>query len=261
MKSLPLASLDSYQSGARAARAKSVESLAIGVAALAAFTTAAEAQIITPTGPGLQNHAGDPTFNMRVTTLNMTTGATGLNTGNRVGAPAGTWDIMFTSYTTGNSGENSYLFVSGQNAGFGTAGVAKSNNGLTSSLLSNLSPNTTIGPGGSLTFSSRANEYFKTPNLGSPNLKTPEWSNVTGYFAVQFSRADGVHYGWVKLTTTNGGHDITIVSLSSASSPGVAIPAGGVSAIPEPASSAALLALGAAGLVAYRQRKKIQRAA
>ena len=152
MKTIPSASLASYQSGARAARAKAVGSLALGAAALGALSTAAEAQTIA-TGPGLQNNAGDSPTNLRVTTLNMTTGLTGLNTGSRVGPPAGTWDVQFTSYSTGNSSENSYLLVGGLNAGFGAAQVAISNNGLTSNLLSNLSLGTTIGPGGSLTFS------------------------------------------------------------------------------------------------------------
>lgn len=257
MYTITSTNLDSYQAGARAVRSKSFSSVALGAAAAAALPATAAAQILTPTGPGLSNTAGSSPFNMRVTTLNMTTGVTGVNTGAYIGAPAGTWDIMFRSYSTGNSGENHYMQVIGLDAGFGTAKVSVTpNNGLTSNVLTKLSFETEIGS--STNFGTNSVEYFTTPNLGSPNLKTPEWSNTTGYFGVQFFRADGVHYGWVKLVTSNNGATLTINSLYSNPIPGASIDAG---TIPEPASSAALLGMGAAALAAYRRRRDIRRAA
>lgn len=257
MYTITFTNLDSYQAGARAVRAKSFGSFALGAAAAAALPATAVAQVITPTGPGISNTAGNSPFNMRVTTLNMITGATGENIGFYIGAPAGVWDVMFRSYRTGNSGENLYMQVIGQDAGFGNAQVSVTpNNGLANNVLAKIPFGTQISS--STNFSTNSVQFFTTPNLGSPNLKTPEWSNTTGYFGVKFNRADGAHYGWVKLTTTNGGMNLTINSLYSSPVPGQAVPAG---AIPEPASSAALLGLGAAALVAYRRRRDIQRAA
>jgi len=133
MKTLPSASLTSYQSGARATRAKTVGSLALGATALAAWPGTAEAQTIA-TGPGLQNHAGESYL---INTLNMTTGITGSGNGS---VPAGTWNLFFLSQSTGNSSENSYLTANGLNTGFGTAEVAEHNNGLSGqNVLSTLS--------------------------------------------------------------------------------------------------------------------------
>ena len=65
----------------------------------------------------------------------------------------------------------------------------------------------------------------------------------------------------VKLQTNADATTITVLAMGYNDTPGASILAGqGLAAVPEPASSAALLALGAAGLVAYRQRKKLQRA-
>ena len=77
---------------------------------------------------------------------------------------------------------------------------------------------------------------------------------------MEVDKADGAHYGWVELTTTNGGADITLDTLDLNPIPDESIGAG-QAAIPEPGSTALLLAAGAAGLAIYRRRKNIQRAA
>ncbi|MBS0632363.1 MAG: PEP-CTERM sorting domain-containing protein, partial [Verrucomicrobia bacterium] len=95
----------------------------------------------------------------------------------------------------------------------------------------------------------------------------PAWSNATGYVGVKFLAADFngsdavYNYGWIKLQTNVDASQLTVLAFGYNDVDGGAISAGqGPTPVPEPATSAALLALGAAGLVAYRQRKQLRRA-
>lgn len=86
-----------------------------------------------------------------------------------------------------------------------------------------------------------------------------------GYLGFSFTLADGLHYGFVGMTVVPQGNGvnsraISIGGIGYQTTPGAAITVSGGTgalpgAVPEP-SSIAMLALGAGGLAAYRQRRK-----
>ncbi len=87
----------------------------------------------------------------------------------------------------------------------------------------------------------------------------------SGYLGFSFTLADGLHYGFIGMTVGPQGlgansRAISIGGIGYETTPNTAITVSGgfgavPNAVPEP-SSVALLALGAGGLAAYRQRRK-----
>jgi hypothetical protein len=81
-------------------------------------------------------------------------------------------------------------------------------------------------------------------------------ANVSGQFGFRFTNASDTHYGWASLlideTPQGQGYKITEAYYNT--TPGAAINVGAVP-VPEP-SSMALLGLGAAGVAAWRARRK-----
>jgi len=99
---------------------------------------------------------------------------------------------------------------------------------------------------------------------------SPDWQGATtGYIGLKtldISTADQAsHYGWLKISINADASTITLLAFGYNKTPNAGLLTGQTSGeaptpVPEPATSAALLALGAAGLVAYRQRKQLRRA-
>ena len=90
----------------------------------------------------------------------------------------------------------------------------------------------------------------------SGNFQFSFTANVSGQFGFRFTNASDTHYGWASLvideTPMGQGYKITEAYYNT--TPGAAINVGAVP-VPEP-SSMALLGLGAAGVAAWRARRK-----
>jgi hypothetical protein len=238
MKSPPPYSLDNYQAGARAARARTLGSLALGATALAALPADAGAQItvFTPTGGNVAGAAFYPTDYFSVLTG---------ETNNPDFFPAA--EVYVKSVLNADHVE---AFLSNN---YTTAKFAVVN-GTTAFDLENFSAGTQIKGASFGTFG-----YFKPYN--TPVL--PAWASTTGYVGFKYTQGDGAHYGWLKFTTNTDGSSVTLDAMGydTVAGQGITAGEGQAAAVPEPASSALLLACGAAGLAAYRRRKKIQRPA
>jgi hypothetical protein len=97
-------------------------------------------------------------------------------------------------------------------------------------------------------------------NGATQNLQNAFTTNVPGYFGFRFafgSNANEYYYGWASMTIDllAAGQGFKITEAFYQSTPNTAINVGQVAPVPEP-SSLALLAAGAAGVAAWRARKK-----
>jgi PEP-CTERM motif len=88
--------------------------------------------------------------------------------------------------------------------------------------------------------------------LGSDAAAQGWTLNTPGYFGFRFTSGANTHYCWARMTISTGG--FTINEAYYDDTPGQAIAVGALP-IPEPASAAALLGLGAAGIAAWRRRR------
>jgi MYXO-CTERM domain-containing protein len=86
------------------------------------------------------------------------------------------------------------------------------------------------------------------------------WSyNETGYVGFKFTSDGNTHFGWASVTI-GGSNRFTFNEAWYNSTPGASITAGQTSAVPEPSTYAVglgALALGAAGVRRWRQRKAV----
>ena len=73
----------------------------------------------------------------------------------------------------------------------------------------------------------------------------------TGFLGVRFDIGGDIHYGWAELSFSSGTH--SVLQWAYEDQAGVSIAAG---TVPEPSHAALLLGAGAAGVAAYRRRKK-----
>jgi PEP-CTERM motif len=87
------------------------------------------------------------------------------------------------------------------------------------------------------------------------SAELPTFDGMTGYAGFKFKISGADHYAWLLLDFTNI-NDRRIVSAAWETTPGAAINAG---AIPEPASAAVLLGLGAAAAAAMRRPQRRDR--
>jgi len=80
--------------------------------------------------------------------------------------------------------------------------------------------------------------------------------NQTGYLGLRFAIGPSTHYGWAEVSVAEPNFQVTLLRFAYDDQSDTAILAGDVGAgqVPEP-SSMALMALGAAGLLAYRGRR------
>ena len=249
---LTSATLDSYQAGARAVRAKSLGSLALGAAALAGVTTEASAaiQVFTLSGQNVS-----------------TTGSV---------------DTVYFSAETGVS-SFSAVSITGGSANFRTTAIPIYDelnnivgNYVNAKLADGASNRVTISFGSNSPvpyLTAPRNFVFGEAINGAPTFASSvyfnngydmaaAWNGVTGYVGTKIDFGPGnIHYGWLKMTVAANATSITLNQIAYNDVAGEGITAGQTSNIPEPATSAALLGLGAAGLAAYRRRKHIARAA
>ncbi len=121
-----------------------------------------------------------------------------------------------------------------------------------------LSAGMIIGSGSTIGNATGPFGYFgHSGNGGNAGFATQESS----YLGLTFTLDGNTYYGWVSLSFARSGNDgiITIHDFAYATFPGAPIEAGALTAVPEPATSAALAGVGAllAGSVAiYRRRKQ-----
>ncbi|MBS0632365.1 MAG: PEP-CTERM sorting domain-containing protein [Verrucomicrobia bacterium] len=237
MPSHSLPSLTSYRSAARSLGAKSAGAATLGLVAVAAGVPQASAQFVGVNFTGTTSGQAKvtPTFASFDTGVVATSDFSGTD---------------FKIVSSNASIDGFWSAIRGVNG----AAIAAMHNGPYEYPATFFAKNAVIGSGTHFT------PYYGELNLYDGRVVT-QWSNVTGYFGIKFNPGDGFHYGWIKLQTNADASQWTILSGAYNSVAGESILAGqGAVAVPEPATSAALLALGAAGLVAYRQRKKLRRA-
>lgn len=241
MTTQPTPALSGYQRSARSLGAKSTLSLAAGAAALlSASPLHAQAVAFHPTTGNVVSKYGILFIDSTTFTLSPTTGDIKFRSGYQYDAYSRVYP-----YSTTPGGRVAVTTVLGQY-------VAKN---LSGSVLIDASS-------------------FDVPNAnhgwfnGYNRSITPQWVNASGgYVGLKFfsSRDNAFHYGWLEVNTNVDASQITVVGFGYNLTPGASILTGqgteySSTPVPEPATSAALLALGAAGLAAYRQRKKLSRA-
>lgn len=93
-----------------------------------------------------------------------------------------------------------------------------------------------------------------------PGYGGSQWLSAgTGYIGFRFNLGSGFQYGWAQVNMLEGatGNSFTLVGYAWADL-GTAIVAGQTTAVPEP-GSLALLAVGGAGLLAWRQKRRSSR--
>ncbi|HRK31905.1 MAG TPA: PEP-CTERM sorting domain-containing protein [Tepidisphaeraceae bacterium] len=147
----------------------------------------------------------------------------------------GFFDARFKNYIFGggNYMGGTVNFAPGQFVGF-TSGLA---------YVSNLAPGSIIGPG------SVGPTFFGSMAYGAANPNA-QFNNATDAFlGMSFPSGPDTFYGWVRVSINQPAGTFFIKDWAY-DNEGAAIAAG---AVPEPASLG-LLALGAAGLAAYRRR-------
>lgn len=229
---LPLsASFRSYRIGARAVQAKSLGSLALGAVTLAAIPNEAAAQITVTTGSASVGVDQTLSFNPQ--------------TGSLTSTPPSIKPFLGVLGSAYDDGVRSFLYG---NYDFRVAVD------IYGSITERFAFGAPINGAGFF----HVLGYFNT-YIGNV---VPTWAGVTGYAGMKMTISGSIHYGWVKVTTNADASTLTFNAMGFNTVAGEGITAGqGLTPVPEPATSTVLLALGAAGLVAYRQRKKIQRAA
>ncbi len=105
-------------------------------------------------------------------------------------------------------------------------------------------------------FSTLASNGFLTPQAGNWNFSSTP-ADVEGYVGLHLTQGRKNNYGWAELVV-HPDYTVTLEAIGYETTPGTAIAAGaGVdTAAPEP-SSILLMALGAAGIAAYRRKNQL----
>ena len=221
---------------------------AMAIAAAVGGATPANAAIITFTG------GNTTTLSNGSVTFNMVTGAVGTADAGKDFAlrfPLAPVNPSSTSAGAEALGPNGMGFLAGGTFPFKLAGGAN------------------IGPGGGFQGAGvLARRFFSyTVSSGFVSTNVGNWQSFgsalgQGYLGLKFLIGANVHYGWADISV-NPDYSVTLHSFAYESCADQSIDAGqtqggatcGDSAVPEP-HSAALLAMGAAGLLAYRRRRK-----
>jgi hypothetical protein len=137
----------------------------------------------------------------------------------------------------------------------GTKSVAAANNnavvgnGVATNIgkAARFSPSNSVGP---------LNNFQTRATIGS-NGKIGGYFNPgdTGSIGLRFAIGADTHYGWANLSL-NGDYTVALNGLGYESNPDTAAHVEGLSSVPDHGSSLALLAVGAAGLLAFRSRQR-----
>jgi hypothetical protein len=220
--------------------------LAGAAGAVAVGAGEAQAVTYTPT-PGVVSAQGIPGFSF-ISDTNVTLGSL-----RPPASPGDTaWDVDGNGTKDFDVRNALLVGLFGQNGG---QNLVASNGGSETNYIQNLSVGQVVsaartfwtGRSGILTFNgNNSNPFFTT--------------NVSGQFGLRFSAGPDRYYGWGSLvideTPVDQGFKITEAYYNS--TPGAAITVGQVPvAVPEP-SSMALLAIGSAGVFAWRARRKVK---
>ncbi len=230
-------SLASYQRSARAVGAKSAGALTLGASALALFPhdVSAAVTVFTPTSNNLAS-VDNGRSNLYV------------------------WFNFQTGQLSPNSfsGTQGYIYVQTNRSyikdSSSTLDIAVNSLTVPSSAYAKPLAQGDAINGNLFHYRGMFNEHGASPST--------LWNNVTGYVGFRVSTTGGFFYGWANVTSDSNATHITLNSFGISDVVNGSITAGeGLTAIPEPASSAALLAAGAAGVALYRKRKHLQRAA
>lgn len=117
--------------------------------------------------------------------------------------------------------------------------------------IARLAQNAVIGAGGL---------FGASPNtLASGTSGYGNWNALgTGFVGLKFGLPDGQHLGWAQITIASD-YRVTLLDFAYESTVGASIRAGQTATVPEPATTSLLaFGLGAAGLGAYRARRRAQ---
>lgn len=112
--------------------------------------------------------------------------------------------------------------------------------------VSNLTSGTSIGPG------TTGPTFYGSMAYGAVNPNAQFNLTSNGLIGLSFPSGSDLLFGWIRVSTDQSGGVLKIIDWAFESTPSTAIPAG---VVPEPASLG-LLAVGAAGLAAYRGKRR-----
>jgi len=153
---------------------------------------------------------------------------------------------LFTSVA--GSAIQALLFAKGQ--GFQASSVNNNAFALTGSSVARLSPGVPIGPGMSF------NTFFRTLASNAPAPSTPfgHWNDrpASGDVGLAIVRSGQTYYGWANIVV-NQDYTVTLNTFGYNTAPGQSV-IDNQGVAPEPASIL-LMALGAAGIAAYRRKR------
>jgi len=226
---------------------------AVAGTAGAAVIGASEAQAVvyTPTA-GVAAAQGIPGFTF-VDASNVTLGALYPPTNGQV-----SWDVDGTG---GNDFRLLRNFYSNPHFGFRTRSANLSAYGgggrsffFNGAQLANLAAGSPVNAGGGWFYNIQVTAYTQK----AADVSSAFQANTPGQFGFRFTNASATYYGWGSLTLDLNptGQGFVITEAYYNTTPGGAINVGAVpQAVPEP-SSMALLGLGAAGVAAWRSRRK-----
>ncbi|MEY2537036.1 MAG: hypothetical protein QOG67_776 [Verrucomicrobiota bacterium] len=146
-----------------------------------------------------------------------------------------------------NNFQSGFKSVAGVNGTAGINGVAVGSLGKAA----RFSPSNSVGPAN--VFASNAKIGDRLNLIGSAQLGNFQPGD-TGYIGLRFTIGADTHYGWADLSLNND-YTVALLALGYDTNPDTADHIPGGTSVPDQGSSLALLAVGAAGVIAFRKRQ------